>query len=120
LSRAALAIVEAQPRIAGVPIFAAAEHGHMKARIDSASGVSGWTVHDLRRTARSLLSRCGVNPDVGERCLGHVIGGSRGTYDRHRYLDEMLAAFEALAAQIGRIIDPQPNVVALRKGKPDA
>jgi len=38
----------------------------------------------------------------------------RGTYDRHRYLDEMLHAYEALAAQIERIVNPQENVVALR------
>ena len=45
--------------------------------------------------------------------LGHVIGGVRGTYDRHQYQAEMLHAYEALAAQIERIVDPQPNVVAM-------
>ena len=45
-----------------------------------------WTLHDLRRTARSLMSRAGVASDHAERCLGHVIGGVRCTYDRHAYL----------------------------------
>jgi integrase len=85
-----------------------------KARLDAACGVKNWTLHDLRRTARSLLSRAGINPDVAERCLGHVIPGVRGVYDRHPYIEEMRYAFEALAAQIARIIDPQDNVVALR------
>jgi hypothetical protein len=49
-----------------------------KKRLDKASGTSGWTLHDLRRTARSLLSRAGVSADTAERCLGHVIGGVRG------------------------------------------
>src|SRR5262249_38104308 len=31
-----------------------------------------WTLHDLRRTARSLMSRAGVPTDNAERCLGRV------------------------------------------------
>jgi integrase len=126
LSRAALAIVEARPHIAGVPfIFAAGKRPlrgdwRMKSRLDAASGVTGWTIHDLRRTARSLLSRCGVNADIAERCLGHVIGGSRGTYDRHRYQVEMLAAYEALALQIERILHRQENIVPIRRVEADA
>src|SRR5262249_20709326 len=85
-----------------------------KARLDAASGVTGWALHDLRRTARSLLSRAGIAPDVAEICLGHVLTGVRGTYDRHEYLEEKKHAFEVLAAQIARIVDPQDNVLALR------
>jgi len=85
-----------------------------KKAIDRASGVRGWTLHDLRRTGRSLMSRAGVPSDHAERCLGHIIPGVRGTYDRHKYQEEMRLAFEALATQIARIVDPQDNVVALR------
>jgi integrase len=75
-----------------------------------------WTPHDLRRTARTLLSRTKVvTPDHAERCLGHVIGGIRENYDKYEYREEKAAAFEALAAQIERIVDPQENVVALRR-----
>src|SRR5947209_13407122 len=92
------------------------KHSHWsKLSFDRACGVNGWTIHDLRRTARSLMSRAGVNADVAERCLGHVIPGVRGVYDRHRYIDEMRQAFEALATQIERIVDPQPNVIGLRQ-----
>ena len=86
-----------------------------KVSLDRASGTSGWTLHDCRRTARSLMSRAGVSADVAERCLGHVIGGVRGTYDRHEYHREKQLAFEALAAQIDRILRPQENVVGLRR-----
>lgn len=73
----------------------------LKLRLDLHCGINErWTLHDLRRTARSLMSRAGVNPDIAERCLGHTIGGVRGVYDRHKYTDEMRDAFEALAAQI--------------------
>jgi integrase len=85
-----------------------------KAALDEASGVTGWTLHDLRRTARSLMSRAGVPSDHAERCLGHVIGGVRGTYDRHEYYDEKRKAFEALASLVARIVDPKANVVPLR------
>jgi integrase len=85
-----------------------------KADFDKASGVTGWTLHDLRRTARSLMSRAQVPSDHAERCLGHVIRGVRKIYDRHEYYEEKKQAFAALAALIERIIDPQDNVVALR------
>jgi integrase len=85
-----------------------------KSAFDKACGVTGWTLHDLRRTARSLMSRAGVASDHAERCLGHVIGGVRGTYDRHEYHAEKQLAFEALATQIERTINPQKNVVPLR------
>jgi len=84
-----------------------------KEAIDQASGVKDWVIHDLRRTARSLMSRAGVSPDHAERCLGHVIGGVRGTYDRHEYHREKQQAYEALAGLIERIVRPSANVVGL-------
>jgi integrase len=81
-----------------------------------AKPLPNWTLHDLRRTARSLMSRAGVPSDHAERCLGHVLPGIRGTYDRHEYLPEKRRAFEALAAIVERILDPPAgNVVTLRK-----
>jgi integrase len=72
--------------------------------LSRAGGIDEWTLHDLRRTARSLMSRAGVSSDVAERCLGHVVGGIRGTYDRHEYHREKVEAFEKLAALIGEIV----------------
>jgi integrase len=74
-----------------------------------------WTVHDLRRTARSLMTQAGIPPDHAERALGHALGGVRGVYDRHSYFEEKLRAFEALAAHIARVIHPNPNVVPMRR-----
>ncbi|MDH2357682.1 integrase arm-type DNA-binding domain-containing protein [Bradyrhizobium sp. SSUT112] len=74
-----------------------------------------WRLHDLRRTGRSLMSRAKVDADHAERCMGHVIGGVRETYDRYEYLDEKKAAFEALAGMVEMILNPPANnVVALR------
>ena len=82
---------------------------------DKACGVTGWTLHDLRRTARSLMSRAGVDTDHAERALGHVIGGVRGVYDRHEFREEKRRAFEALAMLVERIVNPQPSVVPLER-----
>jgi integrase len=80
--------------------------------------IQNWTLHDLRRTARSLMSRAGVLPHHAERCLGHVIGGVEGIYDRHKYEPEMLAAYEKLATMIETIVNPPTdNVVFLKAGE---
>jgi integrase len=84
----------------------------IKKQLDAKSGVTGWTLHDLRRTARTLMSRAGVNTDHAERVLGHVIGGIRGVYDRHEYQDEKAHALEALAAEIEKILNPPTGDVA--------
>jgi integrase len=76
----------------------------LKAAFDEDCGLANWTIHDLRRTARSLMSRGGVPADHAERCLGHVIAGVRGTYDRHEYLAEKRDAFERLAAIVNTIL----------------
>jgi integrase len=120
LSRAAQAVLAAQPRITDW-VFTTARTGPLKsfsepkAKLDTASGITNWRIHDLRRSSRSLLSRAGVNPDIAERCLGHALPTIRATYDRHRYLDEMAHAFEALAALIERIVNPTDTVLAFRR-----
>src|SRR5258708_5044883 len=78
-----------------------------------AKPLPNWTLHDCRRTARSLMSRAGIPADHAERCLGHVIGGVRGVYDRHEFHAEKKQAFAVLAALIDRIVDPKANVVQL-------
>jgi hypothetical protein len=45
-------------------------------------------LHNLRRTARRLMSRAGVASDIAERVLDHVIPGLRGIYDGHAYETE--------------------------------
>ena len=71
---------------------------------DGRAPMADWTYHDLRRTSRTLLSRAGVDADVAERCLGHIIPGVRSVYDRHSFLTEKAVAFEKLAALVGEII----------------
>jgi integrase len=79
-----------------------------------------WTLHDLRRTARSLMGRAGVPSDHAERCLGHVLPGVRGTYDRYEYLPEKKRAFDALASLIERILDPPADNVRELRATPSS
>jgi integrase len=117
LPQVALDIIRAQPRFASNPhVFAGRNISRDKEALDKASGVTGWTIHDLRRTARSLLSRAGVRPDIGERVLGHAIPGVGGVYDRHSYDLEKADALRRLATLIERIVNPpEGNVVALHE-----
>lgn len=106
-------IITSQPRIAGNPYVFAGRGGTCfnawskpKAMVDTLlpEGMPHWTIHDLRRTARTLLSRAGVSADIAERVLGHAIAGVAGVYDRHSYQAEIGSALKALEAAIQRIL----------------
>jgi integrase len=119
LSEAARAVLETRPKISpfvftygrGPLLGFSKPKRQFDAKVAEALGeaLPRWTLHDLRRTARSLMSRVGVTSDHAERCLGHVIPGVRGVYDRHRYHAEMARAYEALAALIETIVNPPPD-----------
>jgi integrase len=67
-----------------------------KAALDKASGVTGWTLHDLRRTYRSIHGKIGTPPHIAERLVNHVSAQTEMAqiYDRHTYLPEMRRAVE--------------------------
>jgi integrase len=70
-----------------------------------------WTLsRDVRRTAKTLMARAGVRPNVSERVLAHVIPGVEGVYDCYEYLPPKLDALERLAALVDRIVNPADNV----------
>ena len=118
LSKAALAIVEAQPRLGehvfGVDGRALTSFSRRKTNFSRKCGISDWRLHDIRRTSRTLLSRAGVAPDIAERCLGHSLGPIRKIYDHHPFLPEMAVAFEKLSALIENIVNPTDRVVPMR------
>jgi integrase len=67
-------------------------------------GLEPFTLHDLRRTARTHLAALGVRREVAERCLGHRVGGVEGTYDRHDYFNERR---EALTQWTALLLDAE-------------
>lgn len=73
-----------------------------KKTLDELSGVSGWTLHDLRRTFRTNLSRIGVRPHIAERLVNHVSSRSEMelVYDQHTYLPEMRDAIDRRERQL--------------------
>ncbi|MDE0568261.1 tyrosine-type recombinase/integrase [Shewanella algae] len=64
-----------------------------------------FTVHDLRRTCRSLLARQGTSGDVAERCLNHKLKGVEGIYNRHDYLEERREAMTTLSETVARFVN---------------
>ena len=70
---------------------------------------SDYTVHDLRRTAATLMGEAGVSRFVIARVLGHVDSSMTGIYDRHAYAAEKRRALETLARKVGEIIG-QPEI----------
>jgi integrase len=118
----ALGIINELPRFESNPfVFAGRQDqpisaSHGKEVFDKALAFEQqWQLHDLRRTARSLLSRAGIRPHIAERVLGHAIKGVEGVYDRHEYREEKAHALNALAGLIQTIlIPPGANVVPLK------
>jgi integrase len=123
LPDAAREIIHAQPRLGDNPYVFAGRgdgpyngFGKSKARLDGKlpEGTAGWTVHDLRRSARSLMSRAGVSSEHAERVMGHRISGVAGVYDRYAYRDEKADALRKLATLINSIVSHE-NVLPLAK-----
>ena len=50
--------------------------------------IDPFTIHDLRRTASTLLNEQGFPSDVVEKSLNHTIGAVRGVYNRAQYADQ--------------------------------
>ncbi len=63
-------------------------------------GVPGWTLHDLRRTYRSIHGQIGTPPEIAERLINHAAAVQTDVeeiYDRWTYLPQMrhaVLAFE--------------------------
>jgi integrase len=117
-------IITSQPRIVGNDfVWGCKRSGFstIKARLDELmKPTAPFRTHDLRRCARSLMSRANVQTDVAELCLGHVLpGGSiRRTYDVFDFLAEKRDSFERVERLIDTIINPTPaKIVTLPRQK---
>jgi integrase len=113
-------IIAAQPEIAGRPfVFASAKYQsshkreldkRLKAELLERNGLvlKPWVIHDLRRTARSLMSRAKVPREHAERVLGHALPGVEGVYDQYSYQTEKGEALAKLAGLVAKIVRPNP------------
>ena len=50
--------------------------------------IPAFAIHDLRRTASTLLHEHDWPSDVVEKALNHTIGGVRGVYNRAEYAEQ--------------------------------
>lgn len=68
------------------------------------SGVN-FTLHDLRRTFRTGLSRLGVDTEIAELALGHARADLESRYNRDDCAKEVRAAFEAWARHVSDVVE---------------
>jgi hypothetical protein len=117
LSDEAVSLLGKVPR-AGKLVFSLdgvrAFQGYSKAkkRLDCASGVGGWTLHDLRRTVVSGMARLGVAPHVADKILNHqsgTISGVAAVYQRHEFMNERKEALSRWGQHIGKLIASQAD-----------
>jgi integrase len=110
----AMCIIEQQPRIVGRDTLFGPMHNRTLARLRALSGTTGWTVHDGRRTWRTLASRAGVPTEISELTLGHRLKGIQAVYDQFQYTEQKARALATVAQLIERILSgPTDNVVTL-------
>jgi integrase len=125
LSPAALAIIAGLPKLVEVErVFTIrrrpiASFSRMKEQLDARSGVTDWTLHDIRRTVASGLQRLGVRLEVTESVLNHAsgsTGGIVGIYQRHDYATEKRDALQRWADHVDAVIAGEKvgKVVTLR------
>jgi integrase len=83
-------------------------------RLQKVSATSGWTRHDLRRTAATLMGNLGVMPDIIEATLNHVTIRSQVAtiYNKSRYRPEVALALQRLADELDDIEHGGVEVVA--------
>jgi integrase len=77
-----------------------------KRELDQLSSVTGWRLHDLRRTCVSGMARLGIAPHVADKILNHqngTISGVAAVYQRHDFLAERKQALKLWGAHVARI-----------------
>jgi integrase len=82
------------------------EFSRAKRRLDQLSGVTGWRLHDLRRTCVSGIARLGIAPHVADKILNHqagTISGVAAVYQRHEFLLERKEALDRWGAHVAQI-----------------
>jgi integrase len=126
LSRQALAILERLrkrangPWVFPSPTTARPIENPQKAaeRLRERSKVADLRLHDLRRTAASLMTGMGISRLTVKKILNHAERDVTAVYDRHSYDPEKRTALDAWGRRLDAIvsgINGRENIVALRR-----
>jgi integrase len=95
-----------RPR-AGEYVFKFANWSIHKRLLDERSGVSGWVIHDIRRSVATGMADIGIQPHIIEAVLNHVSGhkgGVAGIYNRSSYAAEKAAALARWDEHVASIV----------------
>ena len=111
LSKQALAVLkragQREPLVSPLGTKTFQDFTHAKRLLDQLSGVTGWRLHDLRRTCVSGMARLGIAPHIADKILNHqagTISGVAAVYQRHDFLAERRAALDLWGAHIGKLL----------------
>jgi integrase len=102
--------------VRGKPTTTYAGWGKDKKAFEKRCGVSGWTLHDLRRTFGTRLAQLGVLPHVVERLLNHRLGAISNktegvltavaeVYNTYAYMPEMRDAIARWEAHLASLLE---------------
>lgn len=105
--------VEPDTRVVGMKITNADRNLKL---LHKDSGTAGWSLHDLRRTAATLMGEMAIEPHVIEAALNHAALHSAlaSTYNRARYQPAVADGLQRLADLLDGIRQDGAEVVALR------
>ena len=70
-----------------------------------------FTIHDMRRTASTLLNESGFNSDVIEKALNHTLGGVRGVYNVAEYADQRREMLQVWATYVENLVSGHKLIV---------
>jgi integrase len=83
------------------------DFNNAKRKLDAMAGVTGWRLHDLRRTCVSGMARLGIAPHIADKILNHqagTISGVAAVYQKHQFLEERKEALERWGAHVSQIV----------------
>jgi integrase len=73
-------------------------------------GMTPWSPHDLRRTARTNMPRVGVSDEHAEEILNHTKPGIIGVYNKYRYDNEKKAALLKWETLLLELLEPKQSI----------
>lgn len=121
---AALAILEAQPRRDRAFVFGRGQGGFSgwsksKTELDQRANIAPWRLHDLRRTASTVMpDSLAVQPHIVEAVLNDISGhkgGVSGVYNKATYRTEKAAALALWAEHVLAVVEGRPaKIVSLQ------
>jgi hypothetical protein len=89
-------------------------------RLVKEAGVAKFTMHDLRRSLRTVMSRCGYDNEIQRLCVGQKPGGIDQVYNHDERWIIRKMAFEAAHDYIAELVGANQvgKVVRLQRTNP--